>query len=109
MLVHDYRIMIRGRFSDLTEGQRAALLPQADDFSQVGFTQEGGLAFYSDLGPFTFRVIVTVDDAEGEKEAVDEALARAAARLGGGREGGYGHGPLDVTVTDMRDVKIRRR
>ncbi|MEV8630034.1 DUF6204 family protein [Streptosporangium sp. NPDC051023] len=105
--MHDYRVMVRGRFAGLSDGQKAELtarLAEHDVLSGNGFSKEGGFAYLPDLGPFTFRYVVTVEDEEGEREAVERALAKAKSRLGA-----YGHGELSVSATDMRDIKIRRR
>ncbi|MFI7534526.1 DUF6204 family protein [Streptosporangium sp. NPDC049376] len=104
--MHDYRVTIRGRFIGLTDDQRAELTARLADRDMLlnGFTREGGFAYDAAIGPFSFRYVITVDDEEGEAEAVELALAAVKARLGE-----YGHGDLSVSAVDMREVKIRRR
>ncbi|MFD0887043.1 DUF6204 family protein [Streptosporangium algeriense] len=104
--MHDYRVTVRGRFTGLTDDQKAELRAQLADRDMLlnGFSREGGFAYDAALGPFTFRHVIAVDDEEGEAEAVELALAAVKTRLGE-----YGHSDLSVSAVDMRDVKIRRR
>ncbi|MBB4917888.1 DUF6204 family protein [Streptosporangium saharense] len=104
--MHDYRVTIKGRFTDLTDEQRRELTAKLADHDVLlnGFSAQGGFAYDAALGPFTFRYVITVPDEKGEPEAVELALAAARSRLGE-----YGHGDLSASSTDMRDIKIRRR
>ena len=97
-----FRVTIRGKFNGLSEAGRAALAGGADAF-EMAFTPEGSFTYDRSPPAFTFRCQVPVEaETDGEKEAAD----RAAARL---RAHGYPVTILRVAVTDMREIKIRRK
>jgi len=99
-----YRVNVRGRFADLDETGRAALLAVVDDHDLLrnGFTEDGALAYTRALDFFTFRIIV-----RGAEDAVaDLGLRAATAALDAF---GVDYRELRAGVTDMDAVKIRRR
>ncbi len=79
MATHIHRVTVRGRFTGLTDAQRAALCAVADDHEALTarFTPDGTLVYDRSLDFFSVRVEVrerTDDDAGG-----DEVTARAEA------------------------------
>jgi hypothetical protein len=97
-----FRVIIRGRFTGLSEADRAALAGGTDVFG-AAFTPEGSFTCDSSLSAFTFRCEVPAEaETDGEKEATDRATARLRAH-------GYPVTILRVAVTDMREIKIRRK
>ncbi|PRX98916.1 DUF6204 family protein [Allonocardiopsis opalescens] len=97
-----FRVTISGAFDGITEAQRAALRADADAF-QPGYTETGAFTTDRALSAFTFRCQVPAEEpTDGEPEATRRALAALDAH-------GYPHRVIRVAVTDMRDIKIRRR
>ncbi|MEU1949050.1 DUF6204 family protein [Streptomyces sp. NPDC020125] len=96
-----FRVTIRGAFEELGEDDREALRTAVDSF-QVGFTEAGTFTCDQSLSAFTFRCQVPAEPDDGEQEATEGAIAALAAH-------GYPHRILRVGVTDMRDIKIRRK
>lgn len=97
-----FRVTIRGKFNGLSEADRAALADGADEF-EIGFTPEGSFTCDRSLSAFTFRCEVPAEaETDGENEATDRATARLQAH-------GYPVTILRVAVTDMREIKIRRK
>ena len=103
MAEHTYRVLVRGRFADLTAEQRGALLEHLKGFDFLrsgGFSEEGALTFDEKLDFFSYRVILTA------AEKPDEAgLRRATAALDAF---GVDYRGLRATVTDMDEMKINR-
>ena len=106
MAVHIHRVTVRGRFRDLDDTSREALVASAHEHEAIGaaFTPTGTLTYDRAVDFFSFRFEVRTDDevvgrrpsdvhAIGEQRAVDQ-LRRAA----------LAHGPLKVQSTDMADV-----
>ncbi|GAA3357942.1 hypothetical protein GCM10017744_030560 [Streptomyces antimycoticus] len=97
-----FRVTIRGAFEELGEDDREALRSAVDSF-QVGFTEAGTFTCDQSLSAFTFRCQVPAEEPEdGEREATERAIAALTAQ-------GYPHRILRVGVTDMRNIKIRRK
>ncbi|MGP3976072.1 DUF6204 family protein [Streptomyces sp. 8N114] len=96
---------IRGTFTDLDETSRAELRERADGFG-ASFTEAGTFTCDSSLSAFTFRCQVP-PPPEGE-ESDEEAWAalRATDAL---EAHGHPHRVLRLAVTDLRDIKIRRK
>ncbi|RFU40868.1 hypothetical protein DZF91_14830 [Actinomadura logoneensis] len=95
-----FRVSIRGRFGELDERARAGL--RSVDPFDAAFTERGTFSCDGSLSVFTFRVQVPAGPDDDEDDAGLAALAALDA---------YGH-PYEVlktSVTDMRDIKIRRR
>ncbi|WP_030832706.1 DUF6204 family protein [Streptomyces hygroscopicus] len=96
-----FRVTIRGAFEGLDEDDRAALRTSIGSF-QVAFTEAGTFTCDRSLSAFTFRCQVPAGPDDGEAEATERAVRALAAH-------GYPHRVLRVGVTDMRDIKIRRK
>jgi hypothetical protein len=100
---HTYRVLVRGRFTDLTDDQRAQLREHLKGFDFLrsgGFSEEGALTFDEKLDFFSYRVILTA--AENPDDA---GLRRATAALDAL---GVDFKGLRATVTDMDEMKINR-
>ncbi|MEU9505993.1 DUF6204 family protein [Micromonospora sp. NPDC048170] len=103
-----YQVIVRGKFAPLDDEQRANLLAKADEHVvfRAKFTEEGTVTYERSLLAFTFRCMIPA--AEEDKEAVvigrAEALAAAAVR---GLGADYRN--LDSVLTDLDNIKIRRR
>lgn len=96
-----FRVTIRGTFGELSATARTELQAGADIF-RVGFTEAGTFTCDSSLASFTFRCQLPAAPDDGEDEATQGAIA-ALER--------HGH-PCEirrVAVTDMRDIKVRRK
>ncbi|GAB3964359.1 hypothetical protein GCM10029978_024650 [Actinoallomurus acanthiterrae] len=92
-----FRVTIRGTFDGLSDAD----LDGADPFV-AAFTEAGTFTSDSSLSAFTFRCQVPAGPDDGEQEAAQRAIAALDAH-------GYPYRILRVAVTDMRDIKIRRK
>ncbi|WP_245651835.1 DUF6204 family protein [Streptosporangium amethystogenes] len=90
--------MIRGKFGGLDDVGRAAVLAAGG----TAFTEAGTFTHDSTLSAFTFRCEVPAGLDDGENDAVREATAALDAH-------GHPYQVLHVEVTDMRQIKIRRK
>lgn len=103
MAEHTYRVLVRGRFADLTDEQRTALRERLKGFDflrEGGFSEEGALTYDDKLDFFSYRVVLTA------AEKPDEAgLRRATTALD---ELGVDFQGLKAKVTDMDEMKINR-
>ncbi|MBB4904252.1 DUF6204 family protein [Actinophytocola algeriensis] len=102
---HTYRVLVRGRFTDLDDDGRTRLRAAAGehDVLTAGFSGTGSLAYDHALDFFSFRV--ELNDKE-EKAVCDRGktlAARAVADLG------VDFRDLKASATDMNLIKIKRR
>jgi hypothetical protein len=100
---HTYRVLVRGRFADLTSEQRTSLqehLKAFDFLRDGGFSEEGALMFDEKLDFFSYRVILAA-----EEKPDDAGLRRATTALDAL---GVDFKGLRATVTDMDEMKINR-
>ncbi|MGW4056944.1 DUF6204 family protein [Amycolatopsis sp. NPDC004747] len=94
-----FRVTIRGKFGELDEAGKAAVLAAGD----TAFTEAGTFTHDGSVSAFTFRCQVPAGHAEdGEREATQRALAVLDAH-------GHPYQVLRTAVTDMRRIKIRRK
>lgn len=103
---HTYRVLVRGRFTDLDDDGRARLRAAAgqhDMLTAAGFTESGSLAYDHSLDFFSFRVQLR---AEEEKAVCDRGKALAARAVEGF---GVDFRDLKASATDMNLIKIKRR
>ncbi|WP_432092968.1 DUF6204 family protein [Streptomyces sp. bgisy100] len=96
-----FRVTIRGTFDGLSEAGRAGLLADADAF-RAAFTEAGTFTYDRGLSAFTFRCELPAGPDDGEEEATRRAVTALEAH-------GYPHRILRVAVTDMREIKVRRK
>lgn len=94
-----FRVSIRGKFEPLSEAQRAALAAA----SGIGFTEAGAFSHDPGATVFTFRCQLPAEPDDDDEVAELKALDVLAAHGLPVREG------YKVAVTDMRDIKIKRK
>ncbi|GAA3099561.1 DUF6204 family protein [Streptosporangium carneum] len=93
-----FRVIISGKFEGLTDAGREAILAAGG----VAFTEAGTFTHDGSLSAFTFRCQVPAGPGDGENEAAGRAVAALDAH-------GQPYRILRTAVTDMRDIKIRRK
>ena len=111
MTDHTHRAIVRGKFADLDDTARAALLAEADahdalDVFNARFTADGTLAYDRRLAGFTFRCEITLPADAGKDALRRHAEALLADAL---TPFGCGYRDLDLKATDMAEIKVRRR
>ncbi|MCG5220015.1 DUF6204 family protein [Streptosporangium sp. KLBMP 9127] len=89
---------IRGKFKGLDDAGRAAVLA----VSGAAYTEAGAFTHDHSVSAFTFRCQVPAGPDDDE----DDAALRAMVALD---VHGHAYEILQVAVTDMRDIKIRRK
>lgn len=102
---HTYRVLVRGRFTDLDDAGRARLKAVADqhDVLTAGFTGSGSLAYDHTLDFFSFRVQLKEKDERAGCDRGKALAARAVADLG------VDFRDLKASATDMDTIKVKRR
>ncbi|MFB7630037.1 DUF6204 family protein [Streptomyces sp. NPDC056149] len=105
---HTYRVIVRGKWDNLTEEAQAKLLAEVDDhgLAQMKFTPEGSLAYDSALHAFSYRYVIVSDAEYGEAMAAALGEEKAEDAL---RGAGLGHRELRATATDMDTMKVNRK
>jgi hypothetical protein len=93
-----FRVTIRGTFEGLDEAAREAVRAAAG----AAFTEAGTFTHDQSVSAFTFRCQIPAGPDDGEHEATAAAMAALDGH-------GYSYRLLRVAVTDMRDIKIRRK
>ena len=104
-----YRVIVRGVFDGLDDGQRASLrdrLADHDLFSSA-FTEQGSLTYDGSLSAFSHRVVVHVE--AGPQEEDDAHAAGQLSAMERLDADGLGYRRLRSTVTCTDDIRIRRR
>lgn len=102
---HTYRVLVRGRFTDLDDAGRARLKAVADqhDVLTAGFTGSGSLAYDHKLDFFSFHVQLKEKDERAGCDRGKALAARAVADLG------VDFRDLKASATDMDTIKVKRR
>lgn len=105
---HTYRVIVRGKWDNLTAESRATLLAEVADhgLAQVRFTPEGSLAYNAALVSFTYRYVIVSDAEDGTEMAAALAEEKAEHAL---QEAGHGYRDLRSSATDMDTMKINRK
>ncbi|WP_424528157.1 DUF6204 family protein [Sphaerisporangium viridialbum] len=93
-----FRVTISGKFDGLTDAGRAAVLAAGG----AAFTEMGTFTHDSTVSAFTFRCQAPAGPDDGENDAIQKAIAALDAH-------GHPYQVLRVAVTDMRQIKIRRK
>ncbi|HEX6347405.1 DUF6204 family protein [Umezawaea sp.] len=108
MAEHTYRVMVRGRFTDLDEAGRARLLAEVDEHGLLtnGFSEAGSLAYDRTLDFFSFRIQLRAPVEQNDRAVCDRGLAAAARAVDGL---GVDFRDLKASATDMDLVKVRRK
>jgi hypothetical protein len=105
---HTYRVLVRGRFTDLDAAGRSRLLAAADEHDMLsnGFSPEGALTYDRALDFFSFRVELRAEVAATDRAVCDRALGMAARAV---EEYGVDFRDLRASATDVDLIKVRRR
>lgn len=106
---HTYRILVRGRFTDLDDAGRARLLAAADEHDMLangGFSEGGALTYDRSLDFFSFRVQLRAEVEATDRAVRDRGLVLAARAVD---ELGVDFRDLRASATDMDLIKVRRR
>ncbi|KUL54770.1 hypothetical protein ADL22_02525 [Streptomyces sp. NRRL F-4489] len=105
---HTYRVIVRGKWDNLTAEARAKLLAEVDDhgLGQMAFTPEGSLTYDTALHAFSYRYVIVSDAEYGEEMAAALGEEKAEAAL---KAAGLGFRELRATATDMDTMKINRK
>lgn len=105
---HTYRVIVRGRFTDLDDAGRARLLGAADEHDMLtsGFSEDGVLTYDRALDFFSFRVRLRAEVAATDRPVCDRGLVLAARAV---EELGVDFRDLRASATDMDAIRIRRR
>ncbi|TDV55431.1 DUF6204 family protein [Actinophytocola oryzae] len=105
---HTYRVIVRGRFTDLDDAGRTRLLTAADehDMLTTGFSPGGALTYDRTLDFFSYRVELRAEVEATDRAVCDRALALAASSVD---ELGVDFRDMRASATDMDLIKIRRR
>lgn len=100
-----YRVLVRGKFDRPAGAVREKLLARASDgdLSELSFSETGSLTFPRHLGGFTFRVLVTTEDAQRAHEHAQLVAMELLDREG------YPYRDLTVSSTCLDDVRTARR
>ncbi|MFC3573889.1 DUF6204 family protein [Streptomyces yaanensis] len=109
MSTRTFRIMVRGVFDGLDDGQRAELLARAaeHDVLRAAFTPEGHLSYDVSARPaFTFRFLDSGEAEEDILEATERAEEAAKAWLD---ERGYGYRNLRSKAEDLSQAPLGKR
>jgi hypothetical protein len=105
---HTYRVLVRGRFTDLDDAGRARLLAAAEEHDMLtsGFSEDGALTYDKALDFFSFRVQLRAEVETTDRAVCDRGLALAAGAV---EAFGVDFRDLRASATDLDLVKIRRR
>jgi Family of unknown function (DUF6204) len=105
---HTYRVIVRGRFTDLDDAGRARLLAAVDDHDMLasGFSEDGALTYDRALDFFSYRVQLRAEVKVDDRAVCDRGLALAASSV---EELGVDFRDMKATATDMDLIKVRRR
>ena len=105
---HTYRVLVRGRFTDLDEPARARLRAAAGDHDMLtnGFTAEGTLSYDDTVDFFSFRVELVATPEPTDRAVCDRALTLAARKV---ESLGVDFRGLRASATDQNQIKVRRR
>jgi Family of unknown function (DUF6204) len=100
---HIYRVTVRGRFSQLSDGQRDRLVKTLDDhhLSHAAYTVDGTFTYDAALYAFSLRYEIRVSGEDPEATAAERGLAQSEGFL---RTLGFGYHHLVVTTADMRSM-----
>jgi hypothetical protein len=102
-----FRVLVRGRFNELGESARNALVASLDehDVSRAAFTPEGTLTYDARIDAFSFRYEIRIGPELPDGTAARLGVREAEMFLDAM---GLGHGELGASATDMADVWAKR-
>jgi uncharacterized protein DUF6204 len=98
-----FRVLVRGRFTEIPAARRTELLADVarHDALMAEFTDAGTLTYDSSLTAFSVRCVVRT---EQEKDAIAAGKSLATELVAGTT-----HELRQTTATCMEDIKVRRR
>lgn len=105
---HTYRVLVRGRFTDLDDAGRARLLAAADEHDLLtgGFSDDGALSYDRSLDFFSYRVQFRATVEATDRAVCDRGLALAARAV---EDLGVDFRDMRASATDVDLIKIKRR
>jgi hypothetical protein len=105
---HTYRVLVRGRFTDLDDPARARLRAAAHqhDMLTTGFSEEGGLTYDQALDFFSYRVQLTATVETTDRTVCNRALTMAAQAI---EKLNVDFRDLKAKATDINQIKIPHR
>ncbi len=108
MTEHTYRVMVRGRFTDLDEAGRERLLAVVQEHGILtnGFSEEGSLSYDKTLDFFSYRIQLRAPVEQDDRAVCARGLVAAGRAVD---ELGVDYRDLKASATDMDLVKIRRK
>ncbi|GGP54382.1 DUF6204 family protein [Saccharothrix coeruleofusca] len=108
MVEHTYRVIVRGRFTDLDQAGRQRLLAQVDRHGLLtnGFSERGALSYDRSLDFFSFRVQLRAEVEASDRAVCDRAMALAAQAV---EAFGVDFRDMRASATDVDLIKVRRR
>ncbi|MEU5692832.1 DUF6204 family protein [Actinosynnema sp. NPDC020468] len=107
MAEHTYRILVRGRFTDLDDAGRTRLLAEVDRHSMItnGFSDTGNLTYDRGLDFFSFRVELRAEVADDDRAVRDRGMALAARAV---EAFDVDFRDMKASATDVDLIKINR-
>jgi hypothetical protein len=105
-----YRVIVRGRFEDLSDAQRDRLREQQDAHGMFAsrFTPEGTFLYTPELVGLEFRYLLHVQEDVPEDADVAARLEARQLAEAGLRERGLQGRIVDIGLMCPDDMKIRR-
>jgi hypothetical protein len=105
---HTYRVLVRGRFTDLDDDGRARLLAALGehDLLTSGFSEAGALSYDANVDFFSYRVQFRAAVAANDRAVCDRGLALAARAVD---SLGVDFRDMKASATDMDLIKVKRR
>lgn len=109
-MTRTYRVTVRGRFENLTAPQRERLLEEqeAHDVFASRFTPEGTFLYTPQLIGYQFRYLLDVEEDSPEDADLAARLEAQELAEAGLRERGLQGRIVDISLTCLDDVKIRK-
>lgn len=98
-----FRVMVRGRFSELSESQRGRLIEALDDHhvTKSAYTGEGTFTYDANIYSFSLRYEIRTDSERPDEAVAELGMNEAESFL---RTLGIGYSHLKVTTTDMQTM-----
>jgi hypothetical protein len=105
---HTYRVLVRGRFTDLDGDGRARLLAAVGEHDLLtgGFSDDGALSYDQTLDFFSYRVQFRAVVEATDRAVCDRGLALAARAV---ECLGVDFRDMKASTTDVDLIKIKRR
>lgn len=106
-----YRVSVLGRFESLTDAQREQLLAdqEAHGMFAARFTPEGTFLYTPPLVGYQFRYLLDIHENSPEDADIAAQLEAQELAEAGIRARGLQGRVVDIHLTCVDDIKIRRR